>query len=164
MQRNLSPRGAAQRATDAHLSGLGASQAGGRLESGRARRRGGRCLPGNEQRPPTTPPGDRQHEQAGRINKWVPFGLPRGSGAQPRTRELGGLGGPTASAAAPSPGEVLQRRVRFGPAPCGDRESERFAGRKAQFRYLWTSWFHPLSGRVEKLGPMQHTSPTSSLH
>lgn len=170
MERILSPRGAARRATDIHLSRPGASQAGGRLESGGARRRGGRCGPGIEQRPPTAPPRDRQHEQAGRINKWVPFRLQWGSGAQPRAGGRGGLGGPAPSAAAPSLGEVLQRRVCFGPAPCISSVGAFLGeGRTISLPLDLDSSLHPtpnthLSGRVGKLGPLQPTSPASSLH
>lgn len=87
-----------QRAPDTHLSGPpGSSQAGGRLESGGARRRGGRGRPGREQRPPAAPPRGRQHEQAGRINKWVPFGALLG-------RAGGGPGASLPGVATGSPG------------------------------------------------------------
>ncbi|KAM7340561.1 hypothetical protein ACRRTK_001176 [Alexandromys fortis] len=70
---------AGRRATNSHLSRPGALQAGGRLESRGARRRRGRCGPGLRRCPPTAAPRDRQHEQARRINKWVPLRQPRGS-------------------------------------------------------------------------------------
>ncbi|XP_058525317.1 nuclear receptor subfamily 2 group E member 1 [Ochotona princeps] len=86
VERILRARGAAQRATATHLSGSGAPQAGARrLESRGARRRGGRCRPGLGQRPPTTPPRDRQHEQAGRINKWSLEAASEGSSARHRS-------------------------------------------------------------------------------
>lgn len=86
----LSARGAAQSATDTHLTRPGASKAGGRLESRSARRGGRRCQPGVRRCPPAAPPRDRQHEQARRINKWVPLGPPRGSGAQAAAGRRGG--------------------------------------------------------------------------
>lgn len=138
MERILSPQGATQRATDTHLSCPGASQAGGRLESCGSRRRGGGCRPGLEQRPSTAPPRDRQHEQADRINKWVPFGLPQGSGAQPR------VGGRGAWEVLPG-AQRLRAREKYSSGVYAlaqllvDRESKHFVVGKEQFRYFWIS-------------------------
>lgn len=109
---------AGRRATNSHLSRPGALQAGGRLESCGARRRRGRCGPGHRRCPPTAAPRDRQHEQARRINKWVPLRQPRGPGAWPGEGKLGGRGGPAQSSGNLSPRVVLYRAcVSVGLAP-----------------------------------------------
>lgn len=70
VERILSAGRAGRHTTNSHLSRPRALQAGGRLESGGARRRRrGRCGPGLGRCPPTAAPRDRQHEQARRINK-----------------------------------------------------------------------------------------------